>query len=208
MRFIVLVGIATFSFHPRSSLAEECHAVIPKSALEERTLEGRRVYVVDVDDVNPACFKPLETKATIERLKAFAEEAEAAALQSQELVAKYDELNQDYRELVARQEQTLRDTTELADQLASQTRAYRELLDQYDQLVVRFDALAGKYRDVVLTSRTPFSADFGFGANFDGDATGLLGVGWNPLGSWWDLKVWGYGTGDFLGVLGGVTVRF
>jgi hypothetical protein len=187
--------------------SEDCHFVIKKNDLEKKVVDGKEVFMVAVEKVNTGCFYPVETGKKIEELEAQIQDnlqlAEAYK-KNQEALQK---LNDDYRQLIQRHEQTLDKSITLSENFDKNMQRYNQLATDYDQLTVKFDTLAGKYRDVALTGGSPITVELGAGLTDQGDGIALLGAGFNVYKSW-DIKAWGLVHKDFFGMLGGASFRF
>jgi hypothetical protein len=188
--------------------AEDCHVIIKKDALINKIVDGKTVFVVAIEDVKPEqCFKPVETGQLIKKLQQQIDndlQLAEAYKQNQEAVQK---LNQDYQQLIQHHEQTLDKSINLSENFEKNVQGYNQLAKDYDQLTVKFDDLAGKYRDVALTSGSPISVELGAGLTDQGDGVALLGAGFNVYKTW-DVKAWGLLHKDFSGILGGASFRF
>jgi uncharacterized phage infection (PIP) family protein YhgE len=188
--------------------SEDCHVIIKQQDLVKKVIDGKEVWVVEVAKVKPdQCFKPVATAQHIKELEAQIRDnlqlAEAYK-KNQEALQK---LNDDYRQLIQRHEQTLDKSITLSENFDKNMQRYNQLATDYDQLTVKFDDLAGKYRDVALTSGSPITVELGAGLTDQGDGIALLGAGFNVYKTW-DIKAWGLVHKDFFGMLGGASFRF
>lgn len=188
--------------------SEDCYVIVKKDTMIKKTVEGKEVFVIAVEDVKPnQCYKPGETAQYIKKLEAQIEDNLQLAesyKQNQEALKK---LNDDYQQLIQRHEQTLDKSISLSENFEKNVENYNQLAKDYDQLTVKFDDLAGKYRDVALTGSSPITVELGAGLTDQGDGIGLLGAGFNVYKSW-DVKAWGVLHKDFSGILGGASFRF
>jgi hypothetical protein len=174
----------------------------------KKLIDGKEVFVVDVGDVKPnQCFKPVETGKKIKELQQQVGDnlqlAEAYKTNQEAL----QQLNTDYRQLIQSHEQTLDKSISLTDNFDNNMQRYNQLVKDYDQLAIKFDNLAEGYRDVALSSGSPFHVEIGAGLTDQGDGIALLGAGFNVYRTW-DVKAWGVLHKDFSSILGGASFGF
>ncbi|MEK6749593.1 MAG: hypothetical protein AABY83_10350 [Pseudomonadota bacterium] len=187
---------------------EACHVIVKKSQLSKTQVDGVERYVIDTALVgDDDCFKPAETGELIKALRKKIQEnielAEAAKANAEKQLT----LNQEYRKLIQSHEKTLEKSINTAQGFAENAMKYSNLVQDYDKLTMKFDSLAGKYRDVAITAGANFRLDMGGGVTGDGGAVGLVGMGMHVYRQW-GAGVWGVVGRDARSVIGGASYRF